>query len=100
MMCLLSCSMLQPLEYTYADVETFRMKTNQFRHAQMVGSDKRMDEQGNFDLPINALPVKCQRCSFPDLDYVPQPYLLGKGIKDPNELALAEVGNFFVRERT
>src|SRR5262249_11843297 len=38
-------------------------------------------------------------CTFPDLDFVPQPYFLTKGISDPNEMAEAEVGNFFVRQR-
>lgn len=71
-----------------------------FRHIQMVGSDKRMDQRGNFNLSVNPLPTKCRLCTFPDLDFVPQPYFLAKGIKDPNEIALAEMGNLFVRDRT
>jgi hypothetical protein len=59
-----------------------------------------MDQRGHFDVPVNTLPPKCPVCTFPDLDCVPQPYFLAKGTKDPNEMAQAVVGNFFVRERT
>jgi hypothetical protein len=69
------------------------------RHVQLCGSDKRMDESGSFDLPVNPLPIRCPRCTFPDLDCVPQPYFLAKGVRDPNEIAEGEAGNFFVRER-
>lgn len=74
--------------------------TARLRHHEMCGSDKRMDQQGNFDLPVNPLPVKCLRCTFPDLDFIPQPYYLAKGITKPTEMEPAELGNFFVRERT
>jgi hypothetical protein len=48
--------------------------------------------------PINPLPRKCAKCGFPDLDFVPQPYFLVKSrAMSPNELALAEKGNFFGR---
>lgn len=66
----------------------------------MCGSDKRMDHQGSFDLSVNPLPVKCLRCTFPDLDFIPQPYYLAKGITKPTEMEPAELGNFFLRERT
>ena len=49
--------------------------------------------------PVNCLPVKCAHCTFPDLDFVTQPYLVTKGTNNPNEIQLGEVGNFFVRER-
>src|SRR5262249_28260126 len=46
------------------------------------------------------LPPKCAQCGFPDLDHTPQPYFLIKSrAMTPNELAPAENGNFFVRER-
>jgi len=35
---------------------------------------------------------------MPDLDYVPQPYLLGRGITSPADIAPADAGNFLVRE--
>ncbi len=70
------------------------------RHFMMCGSDKRMDHQGSFDLSVNPLPVKCLRCTFPDLDFIPQPYYLAKGITKPTEMEPAELGNFFLRERT
>jgi hypothetical protein len=50
--------------------------------------------------PINPLPAKCTKCGFPDLEFVPQPYFLVKSrTMTPNELALAENGNLFIRER-
>jgi hypothetical protein len=50
--------------------------------------------------PINSLPTKCAACGFPDLDHVPQPYYLVKSrTMSPNEMAPAENGNFFVRDR-
>jgi SMI1 / KNR4 family (SUKH-1) len=59
-----------------------------------------MDCRDSFSDPINPLPVKCPRCGFPDLDHVPRPYFLVKSrAMTPNELAVAAVGNFFVRER-
>ena len=63
-------------------------------------SDDRMDCRDMFYDPINPLPRKCPKCGFPDLDHVPQPYFLVKSrTMSPNELAGAENGNFFVRER-
>jgi hypothetical protein len=70
------------------------------RCIEMTGSDNRMDCREMFDEPINALPVKCTACGFPDLDHVPDPYFLVKSrTMSPNELAPAANGNFFVRER-
>lgn len=72
------------------------------RHAhcvEIVGPDRRMDQKGNFDAPVNPLPVKCQQCKFVDLDFVHESYALYKGIDNPVEFAPAEVGNFLVRER-
>jgi SMI1 / KNR4 family (SUKH-1) len=65
----------------------------------MSGSDSRMDQRGNMDFPVNPLPTKFQHCSFPDLDFIPAQYLLSKGTASPVDMALAEVGNFFIRER-
>jgi hypothetical protein len=59
-----------------------------------------MDCREMFSDPINPLPRRCARCGFPDLDHVPQPYFVVKSrTLSPNELALAENGNFFVRDR-
>jgi len=59
-----------------------------------------MDCRNMFYDPINPLPRKCAKCGFPDLDHVPQPYFLVKSrTMSPNELALAENGNFFIRTR-
>jgi hypothetical protein len=70
------------------------------RCIQLTGSDDRMDCREMFYDPINPLPPKCPKCGFPDLDHIPQPYFLVKSrTMSPNELALAENGNFFVRER-
>jgi hypothetical protein len=52
------------------------------------------------DNPINPLPRKCAKCGFPNLDHVPQPYFLIKSrTMSPNELAMAQNGNFLIRER-
>ena len=68
-------------------------------YVDICASDHQMDQTGESDLPLNALPEKCPRCALPDLDHVPSPYLLGKGITKPVELDNAEVGNFFARDR-
>ena len=65
----------------------------------MTGPDSRMDQRGNQMMPVNVLPVKCTYCTFPDPDFVPQPYFLAKGTAAPVDTASAETGNFFVRER-
>ena len=50
--------------------------------------------------PLNPLPPKCEACGFPDLDFVPHPYFLVKSrAMTPNETAMAENGNFLVRDR-
>lgn len=70
------------------------------RCIHIAASDDRMDCRESFYDPINALPAKCPKCGFPDLDHIPQPYFLIKSrTMTPNELAAAENGNFFVRER-
>ena len=66
---------------------------------EMCGSDRRMDTMGIQDVPLNVLPVKCQLCRFVDLDFVPQRYVLCKGIDSSADMAIAEVGNFLVREQ-
>lgn len=66
---------------------------------EMVGPDRRMDQKGNWDAPVNPLPIKCPRCKFVELNFLPQSYGLFKAIDTPSEIAPAEVGNFLVRER-
>lgn len=58
-----------------------------------------MDQKGNWDAPVNPLPIKCQRCRFVDLNFLPQSYGLFKAIDNPSDVAPAEVGNFLARER-
>lgn len=67
----------------------------------MTGLEVKMDQRGERDSirPVNPLPLKCPHCTFPDLDFVANPYLLAKGISAPTETAGAMFGNFFVRER-
>jgi hypothetical protein len=70
------------------------------RSVLVATSDNRMDCRFAFSDPINLLPKKCVKCGFPDLDHIPQPYFVGKSrTMTPNELAGAENGNFFVRNR-
>lgn len=70
------------------------------RTLKLTGSDNRMDCREMLYDPLNPLPAACTDCGFPDLDDVPQPYFLVKSrTMSPNELAPAEAGNFFVRER-
>ena len=70
------------------------------RCVEISGSDDRMDCREMFYEPIDPLPQKCPKCGFPDLDHVSQPYFLVESrTMTPNELALAENGNFFIRER-
>ncbi len=68
------------------------------RCVQMVGGDERMDLTGGNGVPLNVLPSKCPTCRMPDLDHVSVPYLLGRGIEKPADLAPSEAGNFLVRE--
>lgn len=70
------------------------------RCIELTGSDNRMDCQEMFSGPFNTLPTKCNACGFPDLDFLPQPYYLAKSkTMSPQEMAPAENGNFFVRDR-
>lgn len=70
------------------------------RCVRIAGSDDRMDCRDMFWDPINPLPARCPKCGFPHLDHVPQPYVLVKSrAMSPNELAMAENGNFFARQR-
>lgn len=48
---------------------------------------------------VNTLPIKCPHCGFPNIDYVPSPYLLGKSISGLVEIAAAQRGNFLVRDK-
>ena len=64
---------------------------------EMVGPDQRMDHE-NFGPSLNPLPAKCSHCKMPDLDHVPQPYLLGRGTTSPADMAPADAGNLLVRE--
>jgi hypothetical protein len=73
--------------------------TERLNYVEISLSDNPMDEVGPFGMPLNALPQKCPHCTFPDLDHLAQPYLLGKGITRPVEIDVAEVGNFFVKDR-
>lgn len=66
---------------------------------EMVGPDVQMDQHGGSYEPANRLPPKCRHCSFPDLDFVPQPYVLTKGVTAPSEISPAQMGNFLVRKR-
>jgi hypothetical protein len=65
---------------------------------RMVGPDTRMDQYGNMNQPCNPPPLKCSHCTFPDLDFVAEPYLLAKGMASQAETAPAQFGNFLVRE--
>jgi SMI1 / KNR4 family (SUKH-1) len=70
------------------------------RCVRISTSDNRMDCRDMLHDTINPLPKRCSKCGFPDLDHVPQPYFLVKSrTMSPNELAGAENGNFFIRER-
>ena len=70
------------------------------RCLKVCGSDDRMDCAVMFYDPINTLPKMCPTCGFPDLDHIPQPYFLVKSrTMSPNEMAMAENGHFFVRDR-
>jgi hypothetical protein len=58
-----------------------------------------MDHVGDKRRDANVLPAKCPHCTFPDLDFVPNPYLLAKGFASPAETAPARLGNLLVRDR-
>ena len=50
--------------------------------------------------PVNKLPIRCKDCDFPDLDFVPQPYLVLRGVSmTPAEISAAAHGNLLVRPR-
>ena len=65
----------------------------------MTGPDVQMDQRGDSYEPANALRAMCPHCTFPDLDFVPNPYVLTKGVSSPAETSPAQLGNFLVRER-
>jgi hypothetical protein len=61
------------------------------------GAESQMDQAG-CDTSLNPKPIKCQTCRMLDLDHVASPYKLGRGLEKPVDLAIAEAGNFLVRE--
>ena len=65
----------------------------------IVGPDVHMDDMGGSGEAANRVPAKCSHCTFPDLDYIPDPYVLTKGVSSPAETSPAHFGNFLVRER-
>lgn len=67
---------------------------------ELTGSDTGLD-CGPFVFDwINALPVRCSTCGFPDLDAVPQPYrILRSRAMTPHESVPAAYGNLLVRDR-
>jgi hypothetical protein len=75
-----------------------KLPEGMLRCLTLTGSDNRMDQKG-YNTPLNSLPLGCPVCKLPDLDFVPQPYVLGKGVDSPVDWAPAEVGNLLVRER-
>ena len=69
-------------------------------YVSMCGSDTRMDQSGNWHDPLNPLPIHCEQCGFPKIDFVPQPYFLLKSRSmNNNQLSQAELGNFFVKPK-
>jgi hypothetical protein len=75
-----------------------KLPAGMVRSFSIWGSEHYLDRKGEYR-PLNALPTACTVCHFPDLDHVPQPYLLGKGFDNPVEITDAEVGNLLVRKR-
>ncbi|HEX4795227.1 MAG TPA: hypothetical protein VH370_15635 [Humisphaera sp.] len=61
--------------------------------------DKAMDTHGQFDVGVNTLPSKCEHCTFPDLDFVPEPYALARGLDSSKEIEVLSLGNLVVRPR-
>jgi hypothetical protein len=59
------------------------------------GSD--MDAKDWF--PANPLPIKCATCTLPDVDAVPQPYVLVKGFAAAGDYSDAAMGNILVSAR-
>ena len=54
---------------------------------------------GSFDESTNTWPKKCESCWLDDVDKPPSPYLLGRRIDRPVEFDIADIGNFFVKDR-
>ncbi len=50
-------------------------------------------------LTANQFPTKCEHCSFPDLDAVPQPYVLVRGHEAAGDFTGAAFGNLLVSAR-
>ena len=68
------------------------MSKNQIRTScvMMTGPDVQMDQRGDSYEPANALPAKCLHCTFPNLDFVANPYVLTKGVSSPSETSPAQ----------
>lgn len=78
--------------------ECISQPSGMLRCVPIALQDNRLDETRNRANPENTVPIRCEACHFPDIDFVPQPYLLTKGISRPAELGTAQFGNFFVRD--
>jgi hypothetical protein len=69
------------------------------RCCMMSGPDSSMDQFGDSLKPANPMSIKCPHCTMPDINSVPQPYFLVKGMASPMEISSAQMGNFLVRDR-
>lgn len=69
------------------------------QHVTLCMVDNSMDTYGNFRVDVNSLPIKCDYCTFPDLDFVPSPYLLARGLASSAEISVLDLGNLVVRPR-
>lgn len=69
------------------------------QHVSLCPVDNPMDTYGNFDIHVNELPAKCAYCTFPDLDFVPSPFGLVRGINSSAEVSPLDSGNLLVRPR-
>ena len=54
---------------------------------------------GSFDESTNIWPKKCEHCWLDDVDNPTSPYLLGRRIDRPVEFDIADIRNFFVKDR-
>ena len=67
---------------------------------RVYASKSQLDVIEYGQLMANQFPLKCEHCSFPDLDAVPQPYVLMRGHAATGDFSGAAYGNMLVSART
>lgn len=66
------------------------------RFLELFVSGDDVDEDASWE-PLNQQPVLCEKCQYPDLDQVPKPFLVNKGVLKKQDVFRVGTGMLIVR---